>query len=479
MITGTLRRLLLTSCMVAVLAAWSGRAIAGDAQPSTPRAAVPDAAAQQASEGVLRDLLGQKLADARTPQAKAALARQLLATDTGPSAGGGADGYVLPHKAMSLAEEGGDVETALRAADAIARGYDVDTPSFLADALRRLTQTAESADDCALGFDRCRALAEQAVGADEYDAAEKLAAIGKLFAGRSRDAALVARAQTLAHNADEVRAAFMALHHKRGPHANPEPADTTAEGKFLCFMKGQWNRGLPLLASGRDSNLQRLAAEELSKPTDGQRIVQLAGQWLNLSQRERGIAATHVREHALQLYREAAGSDNGLAKLQAQRRTAELQSAEPPAPDPVEQLVVEALIDGNSELHITPRGIYWLQLHGGAKPGRHNGANEPTFINGRPWMPLWQNPKRERDEDRSALLPLPMGRLDFDVQVLAIGQRRGEPGVESRDPVTIRAEHLEQVVSIPDTQFDARWYRVRIYRNSPEPSAAKPVNTTE
>jgi hypothetical protein len=474
MIARTLRRLRLTVCLGAALGvAWSGWVVAGDKQPAAVRVAVPDAAEQQTSEGLLRDQLGRKLTDARTPQAKAALARQLLETNAGPSLGE-VGNYVVLHKAMTLAEEGGDVETALDAADSIAKRYRVDTPTFLADALRRLAQTAETADDCALGFERCRVMAEQAIAVDDYVLAGKLATIGKAMATRSRDAMLSARAQALAHEVDEVHSAYLALHRANDQGSPSVPTDTTAQGKFLCFMKGQWARGLPLLVSGQEPGLKHLAQEEISRPKDPLHIVQLADQWVALSRHERGLVAAHIREHALRLYRQAIDSKDESAKRRAERPVAEIESAGPVAPQPLEQFVVEALIDGQSELHITPRGIYWFQRNGAAKPGRHGGGNEPTFIDGRPWMPQWQNPRQEMNQDRTALLPMPIGPLDFDVQVLAVGEHRGDPGLEQRDPVTIRAQHLEQVISIPDTQIDARWYRVRVFHKPPGPAPASP-----
>ena len=50
--------------------------------------------------------------------------------------------------------------------------------------------------------------------------------------------------------------------------------------------------------------------------------------------------------------------------------------------------VVEALIDGDSELHLTPKGIFWKQGVWN-RPGRDENHNYPTYVNDREWVPDW------------------------------------------------------------------------------------------
>ena len=47
-----------------------------------------------------------------------------------------------------------------------------------------------------------------------------------------------------------------------------DPAACKVAGEFLCFHKGQWSSGLPLLAAGDDETLARLAKTELAGPED-------------------------------------------------------------------------------------------------------------------------------------------------------------------------------------------------------------------
>lgn len=139
--------------------------------------------------------------------------------------------------------------------------------------------------------------------------------------------------------------------------------------------------------------------------------------------------------------------------------------------------VVEALIDGDSELCVTPKGIYWKSL-GVAKPGRHNGRNEPTFVNGQPWMPQWGRPIEDRGVDQTGLLPLNINTDALTVEVVAVGHTRGEPGKLSRTPTQVRREDGVLAVVIPDKDAGPVWYTLRFSRlgDAPERAAKPDVN---
>ncbi len=65
--------------------------------------------------------------------------------------------------------------------------------------------------------------------------------------------------------------------------------------------------------------------------------------------------------------------------------------------EPITSLRIKALIDGPSRLIINSNGIRWYHWDWTAVPGRHDGANEPTTINGYPWYPSWLQPGENRN----------------------------------------------------------------------------------
>jgi hypothetical protein len=121
-------------------------------------------------------------------------------------------------------------------------------------------------------------------------------------------------------------------------------------------------------------------------------------------------------------------------------------------------------------LHLTPTGLYWKHLGGVSKPGLHRRNNFATYVNHTAWMPEWGRPQTTTAADQSKAYPLNLGTLHFSVETLAVGGGDNDKtpdniqGIEPRDPVTIADGNGEQVVSIPDRQFGAKWYRIRIYR---------------
>lgn len=121
------------------------------------------------------------------------------------------------------------------------------------------------------------------------------------------------------------------------------------------------------------------------------------------------------------------------------------------------ELVIEALIDGSTTLHVTRDGIYW-RTHGVSKPGRWSGHNEPTYVNGAAWMPKWGKPSQDRGHDRSEPYRVGLGTTDVEFEVLAIGSNRGGTAKEHR-VVATKQQGNEFVVTITDPEPDARWYR--------------------
>lgn len=69
-------------------------------------------------------------------------------------------------------------------------------------------------------------------------------------------------------------------------------------------------------------------------------------------------------------------------------------------PPPPNSVVIECLIDGPSELRVNKDGIYWINGDN-AKPGRHSGQEEPTYVDGKSWRPNWNNPRADRGVDRT------------------------------------------------------------------------------
>jgi hypothetical protein len=127
----------------------------------------------------------------------------------------------------------------------------------------------------------------------------------------------------------------------------------------------------------------------------------------------------------------------------------------------VSEIVVEALIDGGSAFHVRPDSIWWEHAGAASKPGKWSGQDQPTYINGEPWNPRWQN-KASTGKDKTASHAVSLNTIDLEFELLGVSRYRGKEGVEERSPVSAKLESGHFVVRIPDPESEGRWYKFAI-----------------
>ena len=123
-----------------------------------------------------------------------------------------------------------------------------------------------------------------------------------------------------------------------------------------------------------------------------------------------------------------------------------------------DELVVEALVDGGSSFHLRSEGFYWVN-GSASKPGRWGGRNEPTYINGAAWTPRWAKNSQNSGPDKTEINRIAFGTVDVDYELLAVTKERGGTGIDKRTSVGTKREGSEFVVTIPDPEAEARWYK--------------------
>ncbi len=159
-----------------------------------------------------------------------------------------------------------------------------------------------------------------------------------------------------------------------------------------------------------------------------------------------------------------AGANAAEAKIRELREEAELllpsKKETGNKDEAVTEFTVEALIDGGSQLHITRDGIYWMVPGGEAKPGKHEGANEGTYVNGSRWKPNWRL-EGDRGPDTSDVYPIKTTAPKVTVETVNVSKTRFGRN-ETRTPVvsTVKDDHF--VVTIRDPEGGSRWYKLRI-----------------
>ena len=129
--------------------------------------------------------------------------------------------------------------------------------------------------------------------ADEYDTAIELCEAARSSAQKAKQTALV---KGLAAKADELKEQQKAAQVYRDALAvmDDNPAEPTANltaGRYLCFVKGDWERGVPYLALGSDAELKTVAVMDLRGARSAERAGRNRRRLVGLGRNQAGRGA--------------------------------------------------------------------------------------------------------------------------------------------------------------------------------------------
>src|SRR5262249_35252603 len=160
-----------------------------------------------------------------------------------------------------------DIAGTMTAIDHLADSFLIDGAGMKLTALTRASKSATTAAANKTLAESGLAAVGDALAGDDYETALSLLALAGTAAPKGKLGPLLTRAQASGAEARDaqkeyelVRAAARTLQQKPD-----DPDANLATGKYLCFRKGEWARGLPCLAAGSDAALQALAKKDLTK----------------------------------------------------------------------------------------------------------------------------------------------------------------------------------------------------------------------
>jgi hypothetical protein len=288
------------------------------------RAKVPPPEDVEKATKSIHELFKDDYAKATTPKAKLALAELLyergLETKSDPAAR-----FVMLREAAELAATG-DMDLALRVYDSLRERYAGSVADLQEPILKTLSARAATPDaNLALTIHLLRDI-DEALAADDLDGATRLLRLAEGTSYRSRNAratAIVgARGRDLEafkRDAEKVREALATLKDK--------PADPDAclvVGKYHSFQRGDWEKGLPLLAKCSDEKLKAAAAKDLREPVDPTDLVAAADAWYDTLATLEPYARRAVQTRAYNYYAKALPNVTGLTKTKVEKRIDEL-----------------------------------------------------------------------------------------------------------------------------------------------------------
>jgi hypothetical protein len=304
------------------------RAPSSDLQRTPP----PPEGAQRQSEALIRSLFKEEYAR-RTPRDLSALAERLIrdgaATQDDPTAR-----FVLFREARDLAARAGDARVAMNAVEAMAKFYAIDAAGEKLAVLEKLDGSARTPAGARALADICLRAMDEAAANERYDTAARLGRKGETAARAAKDHALVARIQKRLLDVQEAQKEASALAaHRRAIEADPaDPAANAGLGRHFCFVRWEWEKGLPLLAKGADPALKALASAELENPADAAGRVALGDAWWDAGEILAGPARRPYLERAVAWYGAAAQHATGLVLTKIKIRIADYAKLYPHPP---------------------------------------------------------------------------------------------------------------------------------------------------
>lgn len=255
--------------------------------------------------------------------------------------------YALLLEAEAVATQYENYVAALDLLANRAAQFRIDGLKLKGQLLKRLAGPRVAAD--LVLFDQASDTAEQAIHAERFDVAAEAAALAVSVAkaidrgqkmeakkrGRSagkpgkEESGLMPVGPGLVRTATALQATVSASqklfldYEEALTQIKSRPEDTNANSaiaKYLCFVRGEWQKGLPALAKSDLEGLKKVAANEIGlssrEKKEPGRVFDLAGAWWSASDSE-GLTADQqsaIKDHAAGLYAEVVENLNDVLK---------------------------------------------------------------------------------------------------------------------------------------------------------------------
>ncbi len=318
-------------CAIAVLLCAHGSlALANQLGSILP---IPDEAAQAKAVAVIREIYEKDYRTAKTPADQTALAKKMIdqAGQTAEPVGR----FVLLRVARDVASEAGDAETALAAVDQTAQSYVVDAAAMHVETLLKAAANARLPEQRKAVVECSISLIQAALADDDYETARRL--VDTALASARREREMLKEVVELRKQIVEAEEAYAEVA-KALAILEEKPTDPDANlaaGRYYGLVKGDWDRGIPMLALGSDEELKGAAQKELQAADSPQEQAALGNAWWDLAQTREGEEKNALLLRAGSWYEEAkAGPLAGLAQLTVGKRLEEIRQIGRAAPAP-------------------------------------------------------------------------------------------------------------------------------------------------
>ncbi len=249
--------------------------VSSEKQPAPPREVI----AKEVSR--LRESLKKEITAANEPPEQVALCVDLLRKSRGETSS--TTRYALLDLALETAIAAGNAQYALRIIPEIESHFRVDVWTMRADSLVKLAPNAKSYTDRRAAAELAICLADRAMEGKAFEAAEKLLGAAQKASGRVRDPLLTRMTSLRSRelSAAQKMAAQLEAAQRQLDGGGTSAEDNAVVGRYLIFLRNDWEAGWKYLAAGKESAIQDLAKKELAQPASADDQLALGNTWLN------------------------------------------------------------------------------------------------------------------------------------------------------------------------------------------------------
>jgi hypothetical protein len=353
--------------------------------PRVVKLPVPNQAAQEKAEKAIKETYQADYAK-KLPADHLALAAKFLQPGRENRADPAA-WFVLLREARDAAVRAGRPRLAVEAIDEIDKWFIVDASAMKQQALESILQAGN--EETARAVTRTAlSQVERAVDADDYPAALRLADLAGSAAAKGKDGNQISQAKSRREEAQALKDAFALVTTAREKlrQMPDDPAANLTVGRHVCFFKGSWDEGLPLLAKGGQAEAAGLARQDLTPPASVKAQVAIGDRWWDLGRLQAGREKRHLLDRAFAWYALAqpgAPAEDKVRLLDRMGEVAHANAARIPRLQPgsyfgrgTEDRIL-LLREGGGNMRseeAVERGLEWLARHQGGSGAWSNDA---------------------------------------------------------------------------------------------------------
>ena len=288
----------------------------------------PSATQQADARRTIRDLFKKEFDQAKNAKGKLALAETLLsrAAELEEDHNGL---YAILSEAAENAAAAGELSLATKAIDQVQEHFGTPPLELQEKVAKIIIPIAKTQPQILQVLELELALIREAVAADDMDTAQHVLPTAQALSRKLGSSGVKDQLLALSKEISAMASAYeSAADAKTKLGAMPDDQNANLVwGKYLCFAKGDWANGLPLLIKSQDPVLAPLAQRDLDQPTDAAANVALGDDWRNLSEKEKEPIRSIISARAIEPYTRALSVQSGIQGTSTETKLAQLFGA--------------------------------------------------------------------------------------------------------------------------------------------------------